>query len=202
MGARPAISQTGGKPSGNKKPFPSRLLGKGRQRCQTPHAPPPFREGCCVRQQRQVLWLQQRTEKSTKNPFLSRSLVATVAGQRRTLTGFPPRPLAFGLRGVSAVLCDCRMKSNTREIGCQMRQPPALATTPRAIETARHRVVPPIRRARQREREVGLAGLSEEHLKQLQAKEEELGIVLLAHGCNQAPGRHSPPTVIRPASAP
>jgi hypothetical protein len=76
------------------------------------------------------------------------------------------------------------MKSNTREMGCQMRQPPALATTPRAIETARHRVVPPIGHARQREREVGLAGLSEEHLKQLQAREEELDVVLLAHECN------------------
>jgi len=134
MGARPAISQIGSKPSGNEKPFPSRLLGKGRQYCQTPHAPPPFREGCCVRQQRRVTWLQQRIEKSTENPFLSRPVVATVAGQRRTLTGFPPRPLAPGLRGISAVLCDCEIKYNTRGIDCQMRQPSALAIAGDGIE--------------------------------------------------------------------
>ena len=98
-----------------KSPSPSRLVGKGCLCLATRHAPPPFREGFCARRQRRVSWLQR----------IGRAAVATVAGQRRTSTGFPSFvPLASGLWGTSAVaVCDCSRSIAHQRQAVKLRSP-------------------------------------------------------------------------------
>jgi hypothetical protein len=98
-----------------KSPSPSRFVGKGCLCLGTPHAPPPFREGFCARRQRRVSWLQR----------IGRATVATVAGQRRTSTGFPSFvPLASGLWGTSAVaVCDCSRSIAHQRQAVKLRSP-------------------------------------------------------------------------------